>query len=46
MNQRRRTIPIPLPLAVWERDGLAAALAKAGLPTEDIFKPTAAVLAL
>ena len=36
MNERRRPIPIPLPLAVWERDGLAAALAKAGLPTEDI----------
>jgi amino-acid N-acetyltransferase len=37
MTQRRRTIPVPLPLAVWERDGLAAALTKAGLPTEDIF---------
>ena len=24
------------PLAVWERDGLAAALAKAGLPADDI----------
>jgi N-acetylglutamate synthase-like GNAT family acetyltransferase len=33
---RRRTIPVPLPLAVWERDGLAAALAKAGLPTDEI----------
>ena len=36
MTDRRRTIPIPLPLAVWERDGLAAALAKAGLPADDI----------
>ena len=32
----RRAIPVPLPLAVWERDGLAAALAKAGLATDDI----------
>ncbi|HET7679464.1 MAG TPA: GNAT family N-acetyltransferase [Xanthobacteraceae bacterium] len=36
MTGRRRTIPVPLPLAVWERDGLAAALAKAGLPADDI----------
>lgn len=28
-----------LPLAVWERDGLAAALKKAGLPTEDVSEP-------
>ena len=45
MNERRRPIPIPLPLAVWERDGLAAALAKAGLPTEDIQASRTAVLA-
>jgi N-acetylglutamate synthase-like GNAT family acetyltransferase len=32
----RRPIPVPLPLAVWERDGLAAALAKAGLPTDKV----------
>lgn len=31
-----RPIPVPLPLAVWERDGLAAALAKAGLPADDL----------
>jgi N-acetylglutamate synthase-like GNAT family acetyltransferase len=36
---RRRPIPIPLPLAVWERDGLAAALAKAGLPAGDLESP-------
>ena len=36
MNEPRRTIPVPLPLAVWARDGLAAALAKAGLPNDDI----------
>ena len=41
MTERRRQIPIPLPLAVWERDGLAAALAKAGLPTDDIQSPGA-----
>jgi len=39
VTERRRQIPIPLPLAVWERDGLAAALAKAGLPTDDIESP-------
>ncbi|HVY57156.1 MAG TPA: arsenic resistance N-acetyltransferase ArsN2 [Xanthobacteraceae bacterium] len=27
------------PLAAWERDGLAAALARAGLPTEDLQEP-------
>ena len=36
MTQGRRPIPVPLPLAVWERDGLAAALAKAGLPTDHL----------
>jgi N-acetylglutamate synthase-like GNAT family acetyltransferase len=39
VTERRRPIPVPLPLAVWERDGLAAALAKAGLPAEDIESP-------
>ena len=39
MTERRRPIPIPLPLAVWERDGLAAALAKAGLPADDLDAP-------
>ena len=28
---------IALPLAVWERDGLKAALSKAGLPVDDIL---------
>lgn len=32
----RRPIPVALPLAVWERDGLYAALGKAGLSTADI----------
>lgn len=27
------------PLAAWEREGLSAALAKAGLPTEDVKAP-------
>lgn len=36
MTERRRPIPVALPLAVWEREGLAAALAKAGLPTADV----------
>lgn len=39
MTERHRPIPIPLPLAVWERDGLAAALAKAGLPADDLESP-------
>ena len=39
MTERRRPIPIPLPLAIWERDGLAAALAKAGLPADDLEAP-------
>ena len=30
---------IALPLAVWERDGLRAALTKAGLPADDILTP-------
>ena len=30
---------IALPLAVWERDGLRAALAKAGLPCDDVEAP-------
>jgi N-acetylglutamate synthase-like GNAT family acetyltransferase len=38
---RRRPIPVALPLAVWEREGLAAALIKAGLPAEDVTDPTA-----
>jgi N-acetylglutamate synthase-like GNAT family acetyltransferase len=32
----RRSVPVAIPLAVWERDGLAAALGKAGLPAEDV----------
>lgn len=36
MNEGQRPVPVPLPLAVWEREGLVAALAKAGLSTEDI----------
>jgi N-acetylglutamate synthase-like GNAT family acetyltransferase len=32
----QRSVPVALPLAVWERDGLAAALSKAGLSTEDL----------
>jgi N-acetylglutamate synthase-like GNAT family acetyltransferase len=39
VTERRRPIPVPLPLAVWERDGFAAALAKAGLPADDIESP-------
>jgi N-acetylglutamate synthase-like GNAT family acetyltransferase len=30
---------IAIPLAVWEREGLAAALNKAGLPADDIAEP-------
>ena len=30
---------IALPLAVWERDGLKAALTRAGLPADDILTP-------
>jgi N-acetylglutamate synthase-like GNAT family acetyltransferase len=30
---------VALPLAVWERDGLAAALVKAGLPAGDVNDP-------
>jgi N-acetylglutamate synthase-like GNAT family acetyltransferase len=30
---------IALPLAVWERDGLKAAVIKAGLPADDILAP-------
>ena len=30
---------IALPLAVWERDGLKAALTRAGLPADDILAP-------
>lgn len=35
---RPRTPPhlTPIPLASWERDGVAAALTKAGLPAEDV----------
>lgn len=36
MKEAQRPVPVPLPLAVWEREGLVAALAKAGLSTEDI----------
>jgi N-acetylglutamate synthase-like GNAT family acetyltransferase len=39
VTERRRPIPVALPLAVWEREGLAAALAKAGLPAEDVTTP-------
>jgi N-acetylglutamate synthase-like GNAT family acetyltransferase len=35
----RRPIPVPLPLAVWEREGLAAALAAAGLPADNLESP-------
>ena len=31
-----RSIPVPLPLAVWERDGLVAAVTKAGLPADNL----------
>lgn len=40
MIERRRPIPVALPLAVWEREGLAASLIKAGLPAEDLTAPT------
>jgi N-acetylglutamate synthase-like GNAT family acetyltransferase len=30
---------IAVPLAVWERDGLKAALSRAGLPADDILTP-------
>ncbi len=30
---------VTLPLAAWERDGLVAALSKAGLPVEDVKEP-------
>jgi amino-acid N-acetyltransferase len=36
VTEGQRSVPVPLPLAVWEREGLAAALAKAGLSTEDL----------
>jgi N-acetylglutamate synthase-like GNAT family acetyltransferase len=36
VTERHRSVPVPLPLAVWEREGLVAALAKAGLPAADI----------
>lgn len=39
MSGEGRPIPVPLPLAVWERDGLAAAVAKAGLPAENLQSP-------
>lgn len=39
MTGRRSPRLIALPLAVWERDGLSAALAKAGLPTDDLRAP-------
>lgn len=35
----RRASLVGLPLAAWERDGLSAALSKAGLPAEDIDAP-------
>jgi N-acetylglutamate synthase-like GNAT family acetyltransferase len=36
----RRDVPLfASPLATWERDGLKAALAKAGLPTDDVESP-------
>ena len=36
MTEPRRPTPVGLPLAVWEREGLAAALAKAGLAAADV----------
>lgn len=39
MTERRRPMTVALPLAVWEREGLAAALAKAGLPVDDVTAP-------
>lgn len=36
-----RSVPVPLPLAVWERDGLVAAVAKAGLPADNLDSPDA-----
>lgn len=39
MTGAHRPIPVAFPLAVWERDGLAAALAKEGLPAEDLTSP-------
>jgi N-acetylglutamate synthase-like GNAT family acetyltransferase len=35
-ERQQRPVPVPLPLAVFEREGLAAALAKAGLSNEDL----------
>jgi N-acetylglutamate synthase-like GNAT family acetyltransferase len=37
MTARRRLIATPL--QSWERDGLAAALSKAGLPVDDVREP-------
>ncbi len=34
--QRHRPALFALPLATWERDGLKAALARAGLPADDV----------
>ena len=34
------------PLAVWEREGLKAALVGAGLPADDVGDPQLAVLAV
>jgi N-acetylglutamate synthase-like GNAT family acetyltransferase len=39
VTDQPRSVPVPLPLAVWERGGLAAALAKAGLPADDLESP-------
>jgi N-acetylglutamate synthase-like GNAT family acetyltransferase len=37
----RRAFPLfAQPLAVWERDGLKAALVKAGLPADDVAEPS------
>src|SRR5262249_61259629 len=44
-NQRRNFLKMPArrlqrsPLAVWEREGLKAALVKAGLPADDVGDP-------
>src|SRR5262249_59605895 len=44
-NQRRNFLKMPArrlqrsPLAVWEREGLKAALVKAGLPADDVRDP-------
>ena len=36
MSDEQRPVPVPLPLAIGEREGLVSALAKAGLCTEEM----------